>query len=59
MYQSDLPELIELLKKDENSNLRKELAEIVLSTIEKDIILKDRMVDFASQGMEERRKRTF
>jgi len=59
MNQADLPEFIELLKKNQNSNLRKELVEIILSTIEKDIILKDRIVDFASQGMEERKRRTF
>jgi hypothetical protein len=53
MNQLDLPEMIELLKKDENANLRIELAKLIVSTIKNDHFLKEEIVNL----VEVRRRR--
>jgi hypothetical protein len=50
MNQHDIDEMIELLKKDENSKLRKQLAAIVVSVIEEDYALRNKIVALANRG---------
>jgi hypothetical protein len=43
MNQLDLKEMITLLRNEENSNLREELAKIIVESIENDISLKGKI----------------
>jgi hypothetical protein len=49
MNQLDLPEMIELLKREENANLKRELAELIVSTIINDISLRDEIAGMVSR----------
>jgi len=50
MNQLDIDEMIELLKKDENSKLRKQLAMIVVSVIEEDYTLRNKIANAVNRG---------
>ena len=49
MNESEMSDLIVLLKKDENATMRTELAELIMSAIEDDFALRDKIVKIVNR----------